>query len=160
MLSQSTAQLVEGAAALGEPEFVQIRVSTSPSRPSRVKHRGTASPHRTSRVESGRSAVGDIRRRGPVGPCSRGPRRCNGVVGPPGIGKSRLVREVAAMAAPRGVEVFTAFCESHTSQVPFYAVARLLRAATGVEGLDARQPVSGYGQGFLTYSNWDVLPVR
>ena len=37
---------------------------------------------------------------------------------------------------PRGVEVFTAFCESHTSQVPFHAVARLLRAATGVEGLD------------------------
>ena len=59
-----------------------------------------------------------------------------GVVGPPGIGKSRLVREVSAMAASRGVEVFTAFCESHTSQVPFHAVARLLRAATGVEGLD------------------------
>ena len=61
-----------------------------------------------------------------------------GVVGPPGIGKSRLVREVSAMAAARGVEVFTAFCESHTSQVPFHAVARLLRAATGVEGLDAQ----------------------
>ena len=61
-----------------------------------------------------------------------------GVVGPPGIGKSRLVREVAAMAGRRGVEVFTAFCESHTSQVPFHAVARLLRAATGVEGLDGQ----------------------
>ena len=60
-----------------------------------------------------------------------------GVVGPPGIGKSRLVREVAAMARRRGVEVFTTFCESHASQVPFHAVARLLRAATGVEGLDA-----------------------
>jgi predicted ATPase len=59
-----------------------------------------------------------------------------GVVGPPGIGKSRLVREVSAMAAGRGVDVFTAYCESHTSQVPFHAVARLLRAATGVEGLD------------------------
>jgi predicted ATPase len=61
-----------------------------------------------------------------------------GVVGSPGIGKSRLVREVAAMARRRGVEVFTTFCESHTSQVPFHAVARLLRAATGVEALDAR----------------------
>ena len=61
-----------------------------------------------------------------------------GVVGPPGIGKSRLVREVAAMASERDVEVFAAFCESHTSQVPFHAVARLLRAATGVEGLDAQ----------------------
>ena len=34
--------------------------------------------------------------------------------------------------------MFTAFCESHTSQVPFHAVARLLRAATGVEGLDGQ----------------------
>jgi hypothetical protein len=32
--------------------------------------------------------------------------------------------------------VFTAFCESHANQVPFHAVARLLRATTGVEGLD------------------------
>jgi hypothetical protein len=61
-----------------------------------------------------------------------------GVVGPPGIGKSRLVREVAAMARRPNVEVFTTFCESHTSQVPFHAVARLLRAATGVEGLDGQ----------------------
>ncbi|MGB7870630.1 MAG: AAA family ATPase [Mycobacterium sp.] len=60
-----------------------------------------------------------------------------GVVGSPGIGKSRLVREVSAMADARDVDVFTAFCEPHTSQVPFHAVARLLRAATGVEGLDA-----------------------
>jgi hypothetical protein len=60
-----------------------------------------------------------------------------GVVGSPGIGKSRLVREVAATARSRNVEVFTTFCESHTSQVPFHAVARLLRAATEVEGLDA-----------------------
>ena len=61
-----------------------------------------------------------------------------GVVGSPGIGKSRLVREVAAMARRRSVEVVTTFCESHTSQVPFHAVARLLRAATGVEGFGAQ----------------------
>jgi predicted ATPase len=58
------------------------------------------------------------------------------VVGSPGIGKSRLVHEVSAMAAARRVDVFTAFCESHTSQVPFHAVARLLRAITGIKGLD------------------------
>jgi AAA ATPase domain/Putative zinc-finger len=61
-----------------------------------------------------------------------------GVVGAPGIGKSRLVREMEVMAGQRGVEVFSTFCESHTSQVPFHAVLRLLRAATGVEGLDSR----------------------
>ena len=78
-----------------------------------------------------------------------------GVVGPPGIGKSRLVREVSAMAAARGVEVFTAFCESHTSQVPFYAVARLLRAATGVDGLDAQAARDPNARpGFLTLMDW------
>ena len=41
------------------------------------------------------------------------------------------------MAGRRSVEVFTAFCESHASQVPFHAVAKLLRAASGIEGLDA-----------------------
>ena len=40
------------------------------------------------------------------------------------------------MAACRGVEVFTTYCESHTTDVAFHAVARLLRAAVGVNGLD------------------------
>jgi hypothetical protein len=43
------------------------------------------------------------------------------------------------MGGSRGVQVFTAFCESHTSQVPFHAVARLLRAAFGVEGLGGQE---------------------
>ncbi len=60
-----------------------------------------------------------------------------GVVGSPGIGKGRLVREVTAMAAARGVEVFTGFCESHASEVPFGVVARLLLAVTGIKGLDS-----------------------
>jgi len=59
-----------------------------------------------------------------------------GVAGSPGIGKSRLVREVTAMADAHDVDVFTVFCESHTSQIPFHAVTRLLRAVTGIEGLD------------------------
>ena len=61
-----------------------------------------------------------------------------GVAGPPGIGKSRLVREVARIANHLEVNVFTTFCQSHTSQVSFHVVARLLRAATGVEGLDGQ----------------------
>jgi adenylate cyclase len=59
-----------------------------------------------------------------------------GVLGPPGIGKSRIVRESAALASNRGVEVFTAYCESHTSDISFHAVAGLLRAGLGVDGLD------------------------
>ena len=58
------------------------------------------------------------------------------VVGAPGIGKSRVAREAAALAAGRGVEVVWAFCESHTRDIPFHAVTRLLRAGTGVADLD------------------------
>jgi len=73
-----------------------------------------------------------------------------GVVGPPGIGKSRLVRELSAMASARGVDAFTTFCESHTSQIPFHAIARLLRVAFGVEGLDTRVARDGLRAGSLT----------
>ena len=54
----------------------------------------------------------------------------------PGIGKSRAAREVAALAAARGVEVLWAFCESHARDIPFGVVARLLRAGSGVADLD------------------------
>ena len=122
-----------------EPELVQIKGADEPvRRPPPVGHGGTAS--RVGRAESnlvGRrwemSAVEGLLDRAVDGHGA-----VVGVVGPPGIGKSRLVREVAAMARQPGVEVFTAFCESHASQIPFHAVARLLRAATGVEGLDAQ----------------------
>ena len=59
-----------------------------------------------------------------------------GVVGPPGIGKSRLVEETAAMARGRGVEVFSTFGESHASDVPFHVAARLLRDAARITDLD------------------------
>jgi adenylate cyclase len=59
-----------------------------------------------------------------------------GVVGQAGIGKTRLVRDVSATAAARGVEVFATVCESHASSIPFHMVARFLRAITGVGDLD------------------------
>ncbi|MGZ5127845.1 MAG: AAA family ATPase, partial [Burkholderiales bacterium] len=58
------------------------------------------------------------------------------VVGPPGMGKSRLTHEAAALAADRGMAVIATYCESHASDIPFYAVARLLRAGLGVAELD------------------------
>jgi class 3 adenylate cyclase len=139
MLSESTARLVEGAATLGEVGRVRIKGIDKPVCAQRLL--GMSDGHRTARrAESnlvGRrwemSAVESLLDR-----AIEGDGAVVGVVGSPGIGKSRLVREVAAMAATRGVDVFTAFCESHTSQVPFHAVARLLRAALGVKGLDGQ----------------------
>ena len=45
------------------------------------------------------------------------------VVGPPGIGKTRLTAEAVAHAKSIGVEVFSTFCESHATDIPFHAVA-------------------------------------
>ena len=59
------------------------------------------------------------------------------LAGPPGIGKSRVAREAATLAASRGVEVFWTFCESHARDVPFHAVTRLLRAGIGVDDIAA-----------------------
>ncbi|MGB9302831.1 MAG: AAA family ATPase, partial [Mycobacterium sp.] len=137
MLSASTARLVDGAAALGEPEMVRIKGADEPVTAHRLLSMGDRHPA-TERAESrlvGRrwemSAVEGLLDR-----AIDGHGAVVGVVGSPGIGKSRLVREVAALAGRGGVEVFTGFCESHTSQVPFHAVARLLRAITGIKGLD------------------------
>jgi class 3 adenylate cyclase len=138
MISDSTARLVEGAAALAQPEMVHIKGADEPLTAYRLL--GVREQRAVGRAEStlvGRRwemyALDDLLQRAVDGHGA-----VVGVVGSPGIGKSRLVREVSAMAGSRGVQVFTAFCESHTSQVPFHAVARLLRAAFGVEGLDAQ----------------------
>jgi hypothetical protein len=138
MLSASTARLVDGVATLGEPELVGIKGSDEPVPVRRLL--GVGQQHGgVRRAEAslvGRrwemSAVEGLLDRAIDG---RG--GVVGVAGPPGIGKSRLTREAAAMAARRGVPVFTAVCDSHTSQVPFHVVTRLMRAATGVEGLHA-----------------------
>jgi len=138
MLSASTAQLVDDAATLGESELVRIKGVEEPVAAHRLL--GMGDGHRAvGRAESslvGRrwemSAVEGLLER-----AIDGHGAVVGVVGSPGIGKSRLVREVTAMAAARGIEVFSAFCESHASDIPFYVVARLLRAATRVADLDA-----------------------
>src|SRR6476620_8153806 len=139
MLSESTARLVDGAAVLGEPEMVRIKGAEEPVAALRLLGMGERHPG-VGRAEStlvGRrwemSAVEGLLDR-----AIDGHGAVVGVVGPPGIGKSRLVRELSAMASARGVEVCTTFCESHTSQVPFHTVARLSRAAFGVEGLDGQ----------------------
>ena len=158
MLSASTARLVEGTAVLGEPESVRIKGAEEPVAARRLLGMGDQH-HAVSRAESnlvGRrwemSAVEALLERAVAGQGA-----VVGVIGSPGIGKSRLVREVSAMAGAGHVDVFTAFCESHTSQVPFHAVARLLRAATGVEGLDEQTARDRVRDGIPEADPEDVL---
>jgi adenylate cyclase len=136
MLSESTARLVHERAALGEPETVRIKGSDAevPARRllgTHTKPRGLA-PSDTTLV--GRTwemnAITAILDRS-----INGGGAVVGLVGPPGIGKSRLAREAAAIAQSRDVEVLSTYCESHTREIPFHVVARLLRAVFGISAL-------------------------
>ncbi|MBV8862504.1 MAG: AAA family ATPase, partial [Mycobacterium sp.] len=158
MLSAATARLVEGAASLGDVELVQIKGAKAPVPARRLlgldeEHSGVG------RAESnlvGRrwemAAVEGLLHR-----AIEGHGAVAGVVGSAGIGKSRLVREVTGMAAARGVEVFSAFCESHASDVPFRVVTALLRAATGVRGLDDAAARAAVRAQFPDADSEDVL---
>lgn len=138
MLSEATARLVEHAAALNDTEMVRIKGADQPVPARRLIAIGPRDGvlQRADATLVGRNwemAVLDAM----VDRALVGRGGLVNVVGPPGIGKSRVAREVAALAAARGVDVFWTFCESHASDVPFQVVARLLRAGTGVADLDA-----------------------
>ena len=131
MLSESTARLVEHTVMLAEPEWVRIKGADDPVRARRLVAIGP----RDGLV--GRAEASLVGRGWEMAALDAMVERAIGgrggvvnVVGPPGIGKSRVAREAAALAAGRGVEVFWAFCESHARDVPFHAVARLLRAGS------------------------------
>jgi adenylate cyclase len=135
MLSESTVRLVKDAAVLAEPEMVQIKGARDPV-PARRLLATTGDQHRrTDPTLVGRTwelnTITAI-----LDEAIAGAGCVIDVLGPPGIGKSRIVRESAALAKSRGVQVFATYCESHTSDIPFYAVTGLLRAGLGVNGLD------------------------
>ena len=145
MVSASTARLVDGAAALGEPEMVRIKGADEP-----VMARGLVAvgAQPTQMGLPGTTLVGREWELNTV--ASMLERSINGhgcvvdVTGPPGIGKSRLVYEATALARRRGAEVFSTFCESHAADIPFHVVARLLRDVAGIADVDdeiARQLV-------------------
>ena len=137
MLSESTARLVDNSTVLGEPQMVRIKGVEDA-----VSARGllgmAAQPRRTGPLESTLVGRGwELAALAAMLDRSMGGRgSVVAVAGPPGIGKTRLAREAVRLAKSRGVEVFSTFCESHATEVPFRVVARLLRAVGQVSGLD------------------------
>ncbi|MDT7730033.1 MAG: hypothetical protein QOK45_286, partial [Mycobacterium sp.] len=137
MLSESTARLVESQAALSERLLVRIKGTDAPVAAYELlsvtgRQSETAEP---TSIFVGRewelAALAAMLDRS-----INGHGCVAGVVGPPGIGKSRIVAETANLAANRGLQVFSTYCESHTSDVAFQVANRLLRSVWGVDGLD------------------------
>ncbi|HEX3303205.1 MAG TPA: adenylate/guanylate cyclase domain-containing protein, partial [Thermomicrobiales bacterium] len=137
MLSESTARLVEAAVVLEKPELVAIKGADDPVPARRLLAIGE---HQARRRSDSR-LVGRAWELNTVTALLEEAVAGAGcvvtVVGPPGIGKSRLVRETLAAATSRGIRMFTTYCESHTADLAFHVVARLMRGFTGVEGLGA-----------------------
>ena len=105
MLSASTARLVESAASLGELELVRIKGAEKPVPARRLLgmgdgHRaaGRAESHLVGRGWEMAAVEGMLDR------ATDGYGAVVGVVGSPGIGKSRLVREVTAMEAQAAID--------------------------------------------------------
>ena len=136
MISETTAHLVSHVAVLGEPERVDIKGSDAPVTAYRLL--GTGDPGRHRRHDT--TLVGRTWEltalTGILDQAIAGAGAIVGIVGPPGIGKSRITSELSDLAAHRSVEVFTTYCEAHAGDIPFHAVARLLRAVFGVTGTD------------------------
>ncbi|KUI45397.1 hypothetical protein AU197_13240 [Mycobacterium sp. IS-1590] len=158
MLSESTARLVDAVAVLGEPERVRIKGVDEPVAARRLIN--ISRVHRPDRRDES-PLVGRrwelAAAEGLLEGAIDGHGAVVGLVGPPGIGKSRLAREVAALADRRGIEVAHSFCESHTKQVPFHALAAFLRAGTGVECLDAASARARLRAALLDLDTEDVL---
>jgi adenylate cyclase len=138
MLGESTARLVEGSVVLGQREMVRVKSFDDPVAVRQLV--GLSAQHRRlGRRES--TLVGrQWELAALIGMLDRsitGQGCVAAVVGPPGIGKSRIVAEIVAVAASRGAEVFSTFCQSHTSEIASFAMAPLVRAAFGVEGVGA-----------------------
>ncbi len=133
MLSESSARLVENVVSLGDAELVHIKGMDDPVRAIRLLEIGEhqAGRHSDSPLIGRKWELNTVIAL--LDEAVGGTGCVVTIVGPPGIGKSRLVRESSAIAAGRGVPVVGTYCESHASDIPFHAVARLLRSGLGID---------------------------
>jgi adenylate cyclase len=137
LLTESTARLVENTVVLSEPEMVHIKGAESEVVARRLvatTAEGGRPIRRLSTLVGREWEMSTIA--GLLDQSMNGKGRVVGLVGPPGIGKSRMVAEITSLALDLGAEVFTAYCESHTKEIPFHVGARFLRNVFEISNLD------------------------
>ncbi len=114
-----------------ELEPFLVKGKTEPVRAFRIGARRTAAMGQL----GGPALVGREREMGVLGECLKaalaGRGGCVEVVGPPGIGKSRLIAELKALADGR--PVLAALCDEYREAVPYAVVSLLGRQALGAD---------------------------
>ena len=137
MLSESTARLVEHATDLGEPEKVRIKGAQSPVIARRLL---AMAPERGQRARQMSTLVGRDWEMSTIAAMleqsMNGKGRIVGLVGPPGIGKSRMVGEIASIAAERSVQVFTRTANPIPARSRSTRSRGLLRDIFAIDGLE------------------------
>ncbi|MFV1362206.1 adenylate/guanylate cyclase domain-containing protein [Mycolicibacterium elephantis] len=136
MLSESTARLVEDDMRLSDRQPVRIKGAAEPVTARQLLAAGghRITHQRTSPLIGRQEEMGAVA--AALDDALDGRGRVLGISGAPGIGKSRIAQEAAAIARSHGIDVFCTYCESHSSQVPFFAMGQLLRAFFGVDELE------------------------
>jgi len=133
LCSETTAQLAEPAAVLAPVEHVSIKGEASAVPARRLLSVSTERPivGRDEGPLLGRAA--DLNNL--MAAFDTGKGCIVEIVGAPGLGKSRLIREFAALTGGRGADVVIARCDAHTPDVPLWALSRMLRAMFEIRGL-------------------------
>jgi class 3 adenylate cyclase/tetratricopeptide (TPR) repeat protein len=147
LLSDATARLVEGYAALAPRGPMAIRGRTEPLVVHELTGRG---PRRSALdVEGGRPLSRFVGREREMAAlvelleqvrAARG--QVVGVVGEPGAGKSRLGLELRRASHARDVTLLEGRCLSYGAAIPYLPVLDLLRAACGVAEADTPEQVA------------------
>jgi len=146
LLSDATARLVEGYAALAPRGPMAIRGRTEPLVVHELTGRG---PRRSSLdVAGGRTLsrfVGRAREMAALGELLEqvraGRGQVVGVVGEPGAGKSRLGLELCRAGNASDVTLLEGRCLSYGAAIPYLPVLDLLRAACGVGESDTPEQI-------------------
>lgn len=134
LCSASTARMVEANAQLGPDEQVAVKGESAPVTARRLL--SVSADGWVMRRDYGPLLGRDDEMRQLLDAFAGGECSIVGVVGEPGLGKSRLIREFALQAPLGETDVVVARCESHTADVPLWALSRMLRAMFSVPRLD------------------------